>query len=80
MMDDRTPEQILLNVADEAKTAFNAELFFEWRADHEDHDFPGFMKRYLYWLQAAEPYARSYERIARESPMSPCSYSAIKMP
>jgi len=53
VLDDRTPEQILTDFAKEAKSAFNGELdFFEWRADYESHDFLGFMKRYLRWLEA----------------------------
>jgi hypothetical protein len=46
-MDDRTPDQILAEIGSQARTACNAELdFFEWRADHQHHDFPVFMKRY----------------------------------
>jgi hypothetical protein len=79
--DLRTPEQILTDVAKEAKIAFNAELyFFEWRADHESHDFPGFMKRYLHWLEAAEPYARSYARIAGEFPQHMWRFKEIVLP
>jgi hypothetical protein len=52
-VDERTPDQILADVADEAKAAFNPELdFFERRADHGDHDFYEFSKRYLQWVEA----------------------------
>jgi hypothetical protein len=79
--DLRSPEQILSKVADEAKTAFNAELdFFEWRADHKSHDFRGFMKRYLQWLEAAEPYAQSYARIEREFPQHVWRFKEIVLP
>jgi hypothetical protein len=77
--DIRSPEQILTDVAGEAKSAFSAELdFFEWRADHESHDFPGFMK--LQWLEAAEPYARSYARIAGEFPQHMWRFKEIVLP
>jgi hypothetical protein len=67
--DFRTAEQILSNVANEAKAAFNAEMdFFEWRADHEGHDFHEWNKRYLRWVAAGEPYSRSYNRIAMVFP------------
>jgi hypothetical protein len=67
--DERTPEQILAEVANEAKTAFNAELdFFEWSADQEYHDFYEYVKRYLQWVDASEPYARSCNRIEIEFP------------
>jgi hypothetical protein len=79
--DFRSPEQILANVANEAKIAFNAEMdFFEWRAEHEDHAFPAFMKRYLQWLRAAEPYARSYERIASAFPQHMWRFKEIVLP
>jgi len=79
--DLRSPEQILTAVADEAKTAFNAELdFFEWRAEHESHDFPGLMKRYLQWVEAGEPFACSYARIAREFPQHMWRFKEIVLP
>jgi hypothetical protein len=69
MMDDRAVEQILAEIGNQARAAFNAELdFAEWRADHEHHDFPGMTKRYGQWVQASEPFARSCARIASEFP------------
>jgi hypothetical protein len=69
MEDFRKVEQILADVANQAKAAFNAERdFFAWRADHEGRDFNEFMKRYLQWVAACEPYARSYNRIVTVFP------------
>jgi hypothetical protein len=52
-VDERTPEQILANVADEDKTAFNPELvFFELRADNGHHDLDAFSNRFLQWVEA----------------------------
>jgi hypothetical protein len=52
-VDERTPEQILANVADEDKTASNPELdFFEWHADHGHHDLDAFSNRFLQWVEA----------------------------
>jgi hypothetical protein len=81
VMDERTPEQILANVADEAKAAFKAELdFFEWRADHEHHDFYEYMKRHLEWIEASEPFARSCNRIVVQFPRYRTRFEEIVLP
>ncbi|MBO0758898.1 MAG: hypothetical protein J2P54_23880 [Bradyrhizobiaceae bacterium] len=81
MQDDRPPEQILAEIGNEARTAFNAELdFFKWRAGHENDDFPGVMKRYQQWLQAGEPFARSCARIAKEFPQHFVRLEEIVLP
>jgi hypothetical protein len=38
------------------------------------------MKRYLHWLEAAEPYARSYARIAGEFPQHMWRFKEIVLP
>jgi hypothetical protein len=44
------------------------------------HDIPDFIKRYLQWLEAAEPYTRGYARIAREFPQHMWRFKEIGLP
>jgi hypothetical protein len=81
LADQRTPEQILANVAEEAKAAFNAELdFFEWRSANAGQNFAEWMKRYSVYITAGEPYARSYSRIEREFPQHMRRLEEIVLP
>jgi hypothetical protein len=81
MNDDRTPEQILSNVAGEARIAFNAEVaFFEWREDNEGQNFGEWMRRYSAYFAAGEPYARSYLRIATDFPQHMWRFKEIVLP
>jgi hypothetical protein len=81
LADERTPEQILADIANEAKTAFNAELdFFEWRADNAGQNFAEWMKRYSIYFAAGAPYARSYSRIEREFPQHMRRLEEIVLP
>jgi hypothetical protein len=79
--DERTPEQIPANVAEEAMVAFIAELdFFEWRADSAGQNFAEWMKRHSVCFAAGESYARSYSRTEREFPQHMRRLEEIVLP
>jgi hypothetical protein len=54
--------------------------FFEWRADHMAAPFAEWMKQYMMYFHASEPYALSYARMVTELPQRMREFEAIVMP
>lgn len=61
-------EKILAELPAQFRAVLQADIeFHEWAEAHQD-DFADFARRYAAWVEAGEPYARSYNQIMRKFP------------
>jgi len=80
MPDMRDAATLLQDLPTEFRRAFEAEVNFRrWRAGHPN-DIVGLVNRYAAWVEAGEPFARSYRRLVSQYPEAIGRLSELLLP